>query len=200
MGPTESSGEDEGVVRLRPALVTEADRLALLQLRARAATTMPPGVHDLISLSARLAEQMAQDETWVAEADGAVVGYVRFTEEWLDDIYVDPAWSRIGIGAALLDLVKSRIPGGFGLWVFEENAGARAFYARHGLLELETTDGSANEERCPDVRTVWPGSDPRRHLACLLDDVEAQLGELRLRRDALVTALVRLDASVDTRD
>ena len=34
------------------------------------------------------------------------------------------------------------------------------FYARHGLVELERTDGSANEERAPDVRMAWPGADP----------------------------------------
>lgn len=200
MVPTDADGDgDDEVVRLRPALVREADRLALLQARARRATTMPPGVHDLPALSAQLAERMAHDETWVAEAHGDVVGYVRFTHAWLDDLYVDPAWGRSGIGSALLDLVKSRRPDGFGLWVFEENAGARAFYAQHGLLELETTDGSATEERCPDVRTVWPGSDPHRHLGALLDDVEAQLDDLRVRRAALETALARLDGPVDTR-
>lgn len=161
---------------------------------------MPPSVHDVAALSARLVEQMAHDETWVAETDGSVVGYVRFTDQWLDDLYVDPTWSRNGIGAALLDLVKSRIPDGFGLWVFEENAGARAFYARQGLLELETTDGSANDEQCADVRTVWPGSQPRRHLGALLHDVDAQLDDLRARRAALVAALEQLGGAVDTRE
>jgi hypothetical protein len=31
------------------------------------------------------------------------------------------------------------------------NAGARRFYERHGFSAIEFTDGSANEERCPDV-------------------------------------------------
>lgn len=161
---------------------------------------MPPSGQDVAALSARLAEQVAHDETWVAETDATVVGYVRFTDQWLDDLYVDPTWSRNGIGAALLDLVKSRLPDGFGLWVFEENAGARAFYARHGLLELETTDGSANDERRPDVRTVWPGSDPHRHLDALLHDVDAQLDDLRARREALVATLEQLGGATDTRD
>lgn len=189
MGPTETVGDDE--VRLRPASPEEADRLARLQTRARQTAAMPVVVDDLATLSARLRERMADDETWVAQAAGGVVGYARFTGEWLDDLYVDPAWSRAGIGTLLLDLVKSRTPDGFGLWVFEENADARAFYRQQGLLELETTDGSANDERCPDVRMVWPGRDPRSHLARLLDDVESQLDELSARRRALVAALAR---------
>jgi ribosomal protein S18 acetylase RimI-like enzyme len=97
------------------------------------------------------------DEVWVAETDGEMVGYARFTETWLDDLYVSPEHARGGIGTALLDLVKSLRPQGFQLWVFETNEPARAFYAAHGLLERERTDGSDNEEREPDIRMEWPG-------------------------------------------
>jgi GNAT superfamily N-acetyltransferase len=88
---------------------------------------------------------------------GEVVGYARFTATWLDDLYVVPGHAGSGIGSALLDLVKSLRPGGFQLWVFEMNAPARAFYARHGLVERERTDGSGNEESAPDIRMEWPG-------------------------------------------
>lgn len=193
-----TDGRHVADVRLRPALPEDAECLALLQMKARRATTMPDPVHDLATLTARLAGRIAQDETWVAESGAEVVGYVRFTEEWLDDLYVDPATSGAGIGTALLDLVKSRLPDGFSLWVFEVNAGARAFYARRGLRELETTDGCANEEQCPDVRVVWPGRDPRRHLADLLADVDAQVKELEERRAALLRVLRQVDGSLDT--
>ena len=63
-----------------------------------------------------------------------------------------------GIGSALLELVKALRPGGFALWVFESNEPARAFYRSHGLVELEHTDGSANEERAPDLQMAWPGA------------------------------------------
>lgn len=174
--------------------------MALLQLRARRGATMPDPVHDLAGLTARLQERLVEDESWVAQADGDVVGYVRFTDQWLDDLYVDPTCSRAGIGTLLVDLVKSRIPGGFGLWVFEQNGDARDFYAQQGLIELETTDGSANDERCPDIRMVWPGPEPRHHLRSLLEEVDAQIDELRARRDALLAALERLDGAVDTLD
>ncbi len=89
------------------------------------------------------------------------------------------------LGAALLDVAKSELPDGFCLWVFESNAGARSFYRRHGLVELEHTDGSGNAEQSPDVRMAWPGRDPLAYLRHLIDDVDDQLGELLARRVAL---------------
>jgi len=41
------------------------------------------------------------------------------------------------------------------LWVFQRNERARAFYAKNGFLELELTDGDANEEKMPDVLMHW---------------------------------------------
>jgi GNAT superfamily N-acetyltransferase len=118
---------------------------------------MPPGVHPEHEVRAWLARRLAEDEVWVAELRGTVVGYARFTATWLDDLFVLPEAQGEGVGGALLDLVKSLRPDGFSLWVFEVNEGARAFYARHGLVEREHTDGSGNEEQAPDIRMEWPG-------------------------------------------
>ena len=73
----------------------------------------------------------------------------------MEQLYVDPAAQGRGIGAALLDLAKARNPGGLQLWTFQINAGARRFYAREGFVEVERTDGAANEEREPDIRLTW---------------------------------------------
>ena len=73
--------------------------------------------------------------------------------------------------------------------MFQSNDGARRFYRRHGLVELETTDGSSNEERSPDVRMAWPGSDPLAFLRRLIDDVDDQVGDLLARRVALTAAV-----------
>jgi len=121
---------------------------------------MPPSVHAETEvrawLAARINPDEVADEVWVAEVDGTVVGYARFTTTWLDDLYVDPGAQGSGIGTALLDVVKALRPGGFSLWVFESNLPARAFYAAQGLVEREHTDGADNEERAPDVRMEWP--------------------------------------------
>jgi GNAT superfamily N-acetyltransferase len=145
-------------VLLRPATADDADAIARVHLEARSAAPMPPLVHPEDDVRRWLGERLAVDEAWVAEAAGEVVGYARFTATWLDDLYVLPTHAGAGIGSALLDLVKSLRPAGFQLWVFEMNAPARRFYARRGLVERERTDGSANEERAPDVRMEWPGT------------------------------------------
>lgn len=140
---------------LRRATAADAGALAAVQIAARAASPMPPGIHPPDEVRAWLAERSVQNDTWVAEANGAVVGYARFTETWLDDLYVVPSAQGEGVGTALLELVKALRPHGFSLWVFEVNQPARAFYARHGLVEREHTDGSENEEREPDLRMEW---------------------------------------------
>ncbi|MEC9052268.1 MAG: GNAT family N-acetyltransferase, partial [Actinomycetota bacterium] len=146
-------------------------------------------------LRERVADHAPGAETWVAEVEGVPVGYARTTAGWLDDLYVQPAHQGTGVGAALLDLVTARQPDGFCLWVFESNRPAREFYARHGLIELERTDGSGNEEREPDVRLVWPGEDPVAFLRGLVDEVDVQLGDLLARRAALTRAIQPLKSS-----
>jgi ribosomal protein S18 acetylase RimI-like enzyme len=94
-------------------------------------------------------------ETWVAAADGAVVGILVLAEGDLEQLYVDPGWWGRGIGSRLVDLAKERRPDGLDLYTFQENDGARAFYERRGFSAVAFGDGSGNEEGQPDVRYAW---------------------------------------------
>ncbi len=179
-------------ITLRPATAEDALILADLYTAARVAAVpaMPPAEHtnaeDRAWFAARLAD--GEHEAWLAEASGSVLGYALFTDVWLDHLYVRPDRIGAGIGSLLLDVLKSLRPEGFCLWVFERNERARSFYLRHGLVELERTDGSANEERMPDVRMAWLGANPLGFLRRLIDDVDEQLGDLLARRAALTAA------------
>lgn len=171
---------------LRPAGERDRDAVADIHLAARRRAAMPPGVHTDDEVRQWLSTRLqSDDEVWLAEADGDPAGYARFTEIWLDDLYVTPRHAGQGVGSALLDLVKARRTDGFCLWVFEMNTPARAFYARHGLVELERTDGLANEEKSPDIKLAWPGSDPLAFFRRLIDQVDTELGDLLARRVAL---------------
>ena len=187
MRPTEAETTD---LTLRPAGVEDAPAIAELYSAARVAAVpqMPPAMHtnaeDREWMAGRLAG--ADHEAWVAALpDGRIVGYALLSPVWLDHLFVEPALRGTGIGTLLLDLVKTLRPDGFALWVFESNAGARRFYAHHGLVELERTDGSANEERAPDVLMGWLGAAPLAFLRASIDEVDEQLGDLLARRVAL---------------
>jgi GNAT superfamily N-acetyltransferase len=98
---------------------------------------------------------VAQQETWVAEADGAVAGFGALTPAMLEHLYVHPDRQRRGIGTLLLEQAKRRRPEGLRLWLFQQNEGARRFYERHGFRLLELTDGAGNMERVPDALYEW---------------------------------------------
>jgi GNAT superfamily N-acetyltransferase len=96
-----------------------------------------------------------QHETWVAVADGSVVGLLVLDGEELEQLYLDPSWRGRGVGDCLIALAKERRPNGLALWTFQVNEPAQRFYQRHGFLAVERTDGLRNEEHEPDVRYVW---------------------------------------------
>jgi ribosomal protein S18 acetylase RimI-like enzyme len=146
---------------LRPGTPEDLAALAALHIRVRDAAypLMPRRVHDDADVTAWVAGwDLAESEVWVAEAEGRPVGYARVHDEWLEDLYVDPEAAGQGVGTALMELVKARHPQGFGLWVFVSNTRAIGFYDRHGLVEVERTDGAGNEEREPDIKMAWPGA------------------------------------------
>ncbi|PKH44032.1 L-amino acid N-acyltransferase YncA [Nocardioides alpinus] len=180
---------------LRPAKAADLPALAEIHLASRraAGAAFPPGVHGDDEVRAWVAGwDLATYDVWLATVGEEVAGYARCTTTWLDDLYVHPDHQGRGVGGALFDTVAAHRPGGFCLWVFESNEPARAFYVRRGCLELERTDGTANEERAPDIRVAWPGPDPLTFLRGLIDEADLVLGDVLARR----TALTRVVQSV----
>jgi chorismate mutase/GNAT superfamily N-acetyltransferase len=176
---------------VRPATTDDAEQITEVYLATRhaAVPAMPPQVHTRESVLAHTTGMIVDKEVWVAEVD-EIVGFATLAESFLDALYVGPDHQGFGIGSALLDLAKARRSDGFALWVFASNAPARGFYRRHGLVELEHTDGSGNEERSPDVRMAWPGADPIAFLRRQIDEVDDELSLVLARRFAL-TAVVQ---------
>ena len=185
---------------LRQATAEDKPAIAELNFRVREAAypAMPRSLHPLHEAQAWVGGwDLSACDVWLAEAGGSLEGYARFDREWLEDLYVDASTQGTGVGSALLDLVKAQRPGGFCLWVFESNEPARAFYRHRGLVELERTDGAGNEEKAPDIRMAWPGPDPLAFYRGLIDDVDAQLGDLLNRRSALTRAVQQVKGSTE---
>ena len=187
---------------LRPATAADLTEIAEVHLAARhgAGTAFPASVHTDAEAHAWVASwDLTAHDVWVAVDGEQVAGYARCTPTWLDDLYVRPEHQGRGVGAALFGVMTSLRPGGFCLWVFESNLPARAFYRSRGCLELERTDGSANEERAPDIRVAWPGADPLAFLRGLIDETDLVLGDVLARRTALTRA-VQAHKSTKERD
>ena len=103
---------------------------------------------------------LSRREVLVAQCDECVVGFAVLSDDMLEHLYVRPGVQGHGIGADLLAVAKGRRPGGFRLWVFQRNEGARRFYERHGCRLVLLTDGRDNEEHEPDALYEWSSSPP----------------------------------------
>ncbi|MDC0769447.1 GNAT family N-acetyltransferase [Streptomyces sp. HD] len=144
-------------VALRRATATDARAVADIWLRSFAAA-LPTVVraHSDDEVRAWFREVVVPlQETWVADAEDRVVGFMVLDADQVSQLYLDPDWRGRGIGDEFVGLAKRRRPGGLSLWTFEVNKPAHRFYERHGFVAVEHTDGSGNEEREPDVRFAW---------------------------------------------
>ncbi len=136
----------------------DASKAAEIFVAARATMTYLPSLHTDDETRAFIAGVVASKETWVAERNGAVVGFAVVDGGWLEHLYVHPTRFNTGTGAKLFEQVTARHPQGFQFWAFQQNAGARRFYERHGCALLRLTDGADNEEKLPDALYVWPAT------------------------------------------
>jgi ribosomal protein S18 acetylase RimI-like enzyme len=144
---------------VRPARPGDGEAMARIHLEARR-TAMPylPEVHTDEETSEFFARVVAGGEAYVAETGGEVIGFAALGDDRLEHLYVDPAWQGRGAGDLLLARAKEARPGGFSLYVFQRNAGARRFYETRGLELVALGDGSENEEGEPDALYEWrPG-------------------------------------------
>jgi hypothetical protein len=97
-------------------------------------------------------------ETFVAVRQDRIVGFAALKGDWLDHLYVHPSRFNTHTGTKLFEEVRFQRQAGFQFWVFQQNAGARRFYERHGCALSRLTDGSGNEEKIPDALYVWPST------------------------------------------
>jgi GNAT superfamily N-acetyltransferase len=144
--------------QLRRGTRADADAAAGVYLRARHAAVpqIPPLAHPDDEVREWMHRVLDEQEAWLAVADdGTLLGLMVVGGDWIEQLYMDPAWTGRGLGSHFVALAKQRSPGGLQLWTFVSNVGAQRFYERHGFSVEERTDGSGNEENAPDLRYVW---------------------------------------------
>jgi len=152
----ENGGESPPYV-IRAAVSSDAGEIAEVHTVAmRVAMPYLPHLHTDEDTRGWVANVvLPQQEVWVAEADGRVVGVTSLEGDMVQQLYILPGYQGIGIGSALLSLAKSRRPGGLRLYAFQRNTRARTFYEHRGFVPIAFGDGSGNEEGEPDVLYEW---------------------------------------------
>ena len=143
-------------VEICPARPEDASEIAEIHMAARA-TAMPwlAVVHSPREVRLHFETVVLPGtDVRVARIDGVITGFMALRGNWIDHLYLVPDAWRQGLGRRLLQEAMAARPE-LELWTFQRNDGARRFYESFGFKAVEFTDGSANEEREPDVRYVW---------------------------------------------
>lgn len=144
------------MTRLRAATPADADAIAVVFTASRALLSFLPPLHTAEEDRAFIAGHVLNTCTVTVALDGddTIAGFLAESPGWVEHLYLRPDMRGRGLGGVLLAATKARQPS-LQLWCFAHNNAARAFYARHGFVEVEVTDGSRNESREPDVRLEW---------------------------------------------
>ena len=75
-------------------------------------------------------------DTWVAEIDGEVQGFIALMGNEVGAIFLQPICHGKGIGKALMDKAQE-LHGELEVEVFKENSIGRAFYSKYGFEQIE---------------------------------------------------------------
>jgi GNAT superfamily N-acetyltransferase len=141
-------------ITLRPAIGSDAAAIATMMRASLNAFDWMPVLHapeeDLFFIRDIV---LPRQQVTVAEADSEIVGFIAVSGDWVEQLYLDPAWTGRGMGSRLLIDATAALPV-VKLHCFQANTGARRFYERHGFRAEAFGDGTTNEEGLPDILYV----------------------------------------------
>ncbi|SDA52228.1 Acetyltransferase (GNAT) family protein [Mesorhizobium qingshengii] len=139
---------------MRPAIGFDAGAVAKIMRAALGSFDWMPVVHTPAEDFAFIHDVvLPRQQVTVAEAGKEIVGFIAVSGDWVEQLYLDPAWTRRGIGSRLLMDATTALPV-VKLHCFQPNTGARRFYERHGFVAVSFGDGTSNEEGLPDILYV----------------------------------------------
>ena len=126
----------------------EAETVAMPKLMARMGHTLEDAREYF------LRAVVGEDQIWVYERSGVPLGFLAIQGDFIDRLYVDPAYHRQGIGQALLMKARQLLPKHMWLYTHVANKMARSFYEKNGFV-AEKFGVSPEPESEPDVEYHW---------------------------------------------
>jgi len=148
-------------LNLRRASNSDAEAIAEVYLRSRKElVACAPLVHSDQSVREWIRHKLLPEgDVTVATHAGVLVGFLSVSRSaecsWIAHLYLLPTYTRRGIGTAFLNHARNTLPPPIRLYTFQCNDSAREFYERHGFKAIAYSDGSENEEKCPDILYEW---------------------------------------------
>ncbi|MBM1221510.1 GNAT family N-acetyltransferase [Ponticoccus sp. SC2-23] len=135
---------------LRPASLDDAPALGTILSDWIDETVWMPRLHSRAEDRGFVEGLIRDAEVWTDETRS---GFVARSGEEVPALYLAPGARGRGLGAELLNAARTRRES-LGLWTFQANSRAVAFYLREGFTEAHRTEGD-NAEGLPDIRLIW---------------------------------------------
>ena len=103
--------------------------------------------NDIVSLRPLVAEELASDAVawWVLASDASdPIGFLGYTKDTIEGLFIDPAHRGIGAGRFLVEHAQRLATGPLAVDVNEQNGAAIRFYERMGftVVSRSPTDGA----------------------------------------------------------
>ena len=141
---------------IRRATVTDADAISDVYWASFRLLKFLPMLHTPAENRAFVATVIFKDcDVIVAEDESGIVSFLARRDEEVRLLYTRPDRIGRGAGTQLIETAKSSGINALELWCFQANHRARGFYEARDFHAIRFTDGSANEEKTPDIRYRW---------------------------------------------
>jgi GNAT superfamily N-acetyltransferase len=97
---------------------------------------------------------LAENKVWVAISIDRLIGFMAIKGDFIDCLYIDPAFWRMGIGKAFLNHARTLSPEHLWLYTLQINLSARFFYQKNEFV-AKKFGLSPPPESEPDVEYHW---------------------------------------------
>ena len=124
-------------------------------------------VHTETEIHQWMREELIPDQNVLVLEEDAEIKAMMATSEnetgsWINHLFVEAENVGRGYGTRLIGKALSELKRPIRLYVFQENHRARRFYERKGFQAVKFSDGSTNEEKCPDVLYELKSNEPNK--------------------------------------